>query len=182
MIKGANLLVDGASSLAKRLKVSDLAIGLTVVAFGTSVPELFVNIFASVTGNSEIAISNILGSNTFNILVVLGVSALILPLSVDKSSVWKGIPLALLAAVLTGILANDHFIDKKGCSELTRIDGLVLLTIFIIAMYYVAGVMRDVRKVDDFAHTVRMGIPKLLGIILLGLLGLMFGAKWVVDS
>ncbi len=182
LIKGASLLVDGASSLAGRLRVSDFAIGLTVVAFGTSVPELFVNIFASVTGNSEIAISNILGSNTFNILVILGVSALILPLAVDKSSVWKGIPLVLLAAVITGILANDHFIDEKDYSALTRIDGLVLLMIFVIAMYYVAGVVKNINRVDEFTHPARLSIWKSTGIIFLGLLGLMFGARWVVGS
>ncbi|MBN2190582.1 MAG: calcium/sodium antiporter [Candidatus Aureabacteria bacterium] len=182
LIKGADLLVEGASSLARRLKVSDLAIGLTVVAFGTSVPELFVNIFASVTGNSQIAISNILGSNTFNILVILGVSALILPLAVDKSSVWKGIPLVLLAAILIGVLANDYFIDKGEYSALTRIDGIVLLLIFVVAMYYVAGVAKDINSVDEFAHLVSLSAWKSAGMIMLGLLGLVFGARWVVGG
>lgn len=92
VIKGANFLVDGASGIARILKVSDLVIGLTVVAFGTSFPELSVNIFASIGANTGIAIGNILGSNIFNILLILGVSAIIYPLKVSKGTVWKEIP------------------------------------------------------------------------------------------
>jgi cation:H+ antiporter len=88
LIKGASFLVDGASSLGRRLNVSDLVIGLTVVAFGTSAPELFVNIFASFKGNTDIAIGNILGSNIVNIFLILGISAVIFPLAVSKGTIW----------------------------------------------------------------------------------------------
>ena len=95
LIKGADLLVAGASSLAKRLRVSDLVIGLTVVAFGTSTPEFFVNIIAGIQGNSEIAIGNVLGSNIANVFLILGLTALICPLAVKRNTVWKEIPFSL---------------------------------------------------------------------------------------
>ena len=95
LIKGADLLVDGASVVAKRLGVSALVIGLTIVAFGTSVPELVVNLFASLEGNTDLAIGNVLGSNIVNILLILGVSAIFYPLTVQKSTVWKEVPFAV---------------------------------------------------------------------------------------
>lgn len=124
LIKGADLLVNGASSIARKLKVSDLVIGLTIVAFGTSTPELFVNVSASLQDSAEIAIGNIIGSNIANILLILGVSAIIYPLAVQSTTVWKEIPFSLLAALILGILANDYLIDQKENSALTRSDGL----------------------------------------------------------
>ena len=136
LIKGADFLVDGASAIAKRFNISDLVIGLTVVAFGTSTPELFVNIVASARGNTEIAIGNVLGSNICNIFLILGISAVIYPLSVSKGTVWKEIPFSLLAVIVLGLMANDRVIDGDGSSLLTRIDGLVLLAFFTIFLYY----------------------------------------------
>ena len=130
LIKGADFLVDGASAIARRLRVSDLVIGLTVVAFGTSTPELFVNIIASIKGNTEIAIGNVLGSNISNVFLILGISSIIYPLTVTKGTVWKEIPFSLLAALLLGVLANDQLIDNSNGSSLTRIDGLVLTGLF----------------------------------------------------
>ena len=109
VIKGADLLVDGGSALAKRLNISDLVIGLTVIAFGTSLPELFVNIFASAQGNAEIALGNILGSNTANILLILGLSAVIVPLEVGRGTVSKEIPFSLLAVLVLAVMMNDCF-------------------------------------------------------------------------
>ena len=142
LIKGAGLLVDGASSLARRLGVSALVIGLTIVAFGTSAPELIVNIFASIQGNTDIAIGNILGSNIANILLILGISAAIYPLAVKKGTVWKEIPLAFLAVIVLAFMANDVLIDRGASSALTRIDGLILLSFFIIFLYYVFGISK----------------------------------------
>jgi cation:H+ antiporter len=107
LIKGADLLVTGASSLAKRIGVSSLTIGLTIVAFGTSMPELVVNLLASAQGNTDIAIGNVVGSNIANILLILGVSAMIYPLAVQRGTVWKEIPFALLAVVMLIVMAND---------------------------------------------------------------------------
>src|SRR4030042_1379063 len=103
LIKGADLLVEGASSIARALKVSDLVIGLTIVAFGTSTPELVVNVFAAVEGNAEIAIGNVVGSNIFNILIILGLSSMIFPLIVTHGTVWIEIPMTLAAAALLGL-------------------------------------------------------------------------------
>ena len=130
LIKGADFLVAGASSIARRLNVSDLVIGLTVVAFGTSTPELLVNIISGIHGNTDIAIGNVLGSNIANVLLILGVSSVVRPLTVSKSTVWKEIPFCLLAALVLGILANDILIDHSGASVLSRIDGMVFLCFF----------------------------------------------------
>lgn len=135
-VLGSNWLVTGASSLAKRLNVSDLVIGLTIVAFGTSAPELTVNLFASFSGNTDIAIGNILGSNIFNAFFILGIAALIYPVSVQNTSIWIEIPLSLLAALILGVCANDAWIDGDASSALTRADGLVFLGFFMVFMYY----------------------------------------------
>jgi len=181
LIKGADLLVDGASSIARRFNVSSLVIGLTVVAFGTSAPELVINIIASIQGNAEIAIGNILGSNTSNILLILGVSAIIYPLTVQKSTVWKEIPFSLLAAIVVGIMANDALIDRTASSALTRADGLVLLSFFIIFMYYTFGIAK-IEGEEEAAEAMQVNLLKPAIFILLGLVGLTLGGKWIVDG
>jgi cation:H+ antiporter len=182
IIKGADFLVDGSSSLARRLKISDLAIGLTVVAFGTSTPELFVNVIASLKGNTDIAIANVLGSNIANILLILGVSSIIRPLSVTKGTVWKEIPFSLLAAIVLGLMANDRFIDKNGVSILTRIDGLVLMSFFVIFLYYSFSIAKEIDGMDNQIPSKEYGLMKSLLRVALGLAGLAFGAQWVVDG
>ncbi len=182
LIKGAGFLVDGASSIAKRLGVSALVIGLTIVAFGTSMPELIVNIFASVNGNTDIAIGNILGSNISNILLILGISAVIFPLAVKRSTVWKEIPMALLAVVLVGFMANDALIDGGSFSGLTRIDGIVLIAFFIIFLYYTFGISR-VEAVDTAEVPIhRYSMLRSCLMIGIGLVGLTLGGKWIVDA
>ncbi len=200
LVKGAGFLVDGASSIAKRFGISALVIGLTIVAFGTSAPELIVNILASINGNTDIAIGNVLGSNIFNILLILGVSAVIFPLAVTKGTVWKEIPLALLAVVLMGIMANDALIDGGNFSGLTRIDGLVLIAFFIIFLYYTFGISRPeavvstcrtigsessrVISMDDKIETTVHQRSLLRSCLMVGagLVGLVVGGKWVVDA
>ncbi len=182
LVKGAGFLVDGASSIAKRFGISALVIGLTIVAFGTSAPELIVNIFASINGNTDIAIGNILGSNIANILLILGISAVIFPLAVKRSTVWKEIPMALLAVVLLGFMANDALIDGGNFSGLTRIDGLVLIAFFIIFLYYTFGISRV--EAGDTAETSVQQRSLLRSSLMVGvgLVGLTLGGKWVVDA
>ncbi|MBC8458019.1 MAG: calcium/sodium antiporter [Deltaproteobacteria bacterium] len=182
LIKGADFLVDGASSIAKRLSISDLVIGLTVVAFGTSAPELFVNLVASFKGKTDIAIGNVLGSNIANIFLILGISSLIYPLSVTKGTVWKEIPLSLLAAVLLWILANDQFIDKSSHSALTRIDGLVFLSFFIIFLYYTFGIARKIEGPEEGVPVKQHSSRKSILFILIGLGGLIVGGQWIVNG
>ncbi len=181
LIKGADLLVDGASAVAKKLNVSDLVIGLTVVAFGTSTPEFFVNVFASIQGNSEIAIGNILGSNIANILLILGVSAIIFPLAVQTTTIWKEIPFSLLAALVLGILANDYLIDHNENSELTRSDGLVLLGFFIIFLYYIFSIAKTSDNNPNKDSRQLSNLKSVL-YILLGLGGLVLGSVWIFDG
>jgi len=182
LIKGADLLVEGASSVAKRLGISALVIGLTIVAFGTSAPELIVNIFASIQGNTDIAIGNILGSNIANILLILGISAVIYPLAVKKGTVWKEIPLSLLAVVVVALMANDKFIDGGVFSGLTRIDGFILISFFIIFLYYTFGISK-VQSEDKVENVIKQSsLPISLFKIIAGLIGLTLGGKWIVDS
>jgi len=182
LIKGADLLVDGASAIARRFRVSDLVIGLTVVSFGTSTPELFVNIIASLKGNTDIAIGNVLGSNIANILLILGVSSLIYPLAVSKGTVWKEIPFSLLAAVVLAIMVNDQFINHDASSLLNRADGLILLCFFSIFIYYSYGIATEIdglaNQLPETAHSIFRSVL----MILLGLGGLTLGGKWIVDG
>ncbi|MBI3963967.1 MAG: calcium/sodium antiporter [Candidatus Kerfeldbacteria bacterium] len=182
VIKGAGLLVDGASAIARRLRVSDLVIGLTIVAFGTSAPELVVNLFASVRGETEIAIGNVVGSNIANILLILGVAAVIFPLRVTKGTVWKEIPLSLLAAVLLGVMVNDVLLDGMESSALTRTDGLALLAFFIIFLYYTFGIARQTEPAESDARKPTHGVGKATLFVLLGFVGLIVGGKFIVDG
>jgi len=176
------LLVDGASSIAWRLNISDLVIGLTVVAFGTSTPELFVNIVASARGNTAIAIGNVLGSNICNVFLILGISAIIYPLSVSKGTVWKEIPFSLLAAIVLGLMANDRVIDGGGSSLLTRIDGLVLLAFFTIFLYYSLSIAKAIEGMDEHVPVKTLGLAKSSLLVIVGLIGLTLGGKWIVDG
>jgi len=137
LLKGADLLVKGSTALGIRLRISGLIIGLTVVAFGTSAPELVVNIFAASGNASQIAIGNIIGSNIANILLILGISAIIFPLIIQEDTVWIQIPLSLLAVIALGVLVSDSLIDKATQSVLSRTDGIILLLFFIVFVFYI---------------------------------------------
>lgn len=179
LILGAEWLVTGATRLARRYNVSDLAIGLTIVAFGTSAPELVVNLFASLTEHQDICFGNILGSNNFNIFVVLGISGLIIPLKVQSSTIWKEIPFSLAAAVLLYLMANDFHSANK--LLLGRIDGFILLTLFIFFQYYVYRQIRS-DQLENFSVRTDISMVKVILMIVLGLAGLVIGGKLVVDN
>ncbi|MBU1038763.1 calcium/sodium antiporter [Patescibacteria group bacterium] len=181
LIKGADLLVDGASSLAKRLKIPALVIGLTIVAFGTSMPELIVNLLASLRGNTDIAIGNVLGSNISNILLIIGIASLIYPLAIKTSTVWKEIPLALLAVAALGILANDKLINKASINIIDVSDGIILGLFFLIFLYYVFEISRNKTSPDEVAIK-QLPISKSIALVIIGIIGLSLGGNWVVDS
>ncbi len=187
LIKGADWMVDGSSSVARRLHVSDLVIGLTIVAFGTSAPELVVGLASAFSGNTDIAIGNVLGSTIANTLLILGVSAIITPLKVNRNTVWKEIPLAFLAVLMLGILANDTILDDKLINDLSRGDGLVFLGFFIVFLYYTFGVASKTPEEiaedslstnDEPLLTWKMSIT----LILAGLMGLVAGGQLVVSQ
>jgi cation:H+ antiporter len=182
LIKGAVFLVDGATSVARSLNVSDLVVGLTVVAFGTSTPELFVNIIASIKGNTDIAIGNVLGSNIANIFLILGVSSIIYPLAVTKGTVWKDIPFSLLAPIALLFMANDQLLDRAGASVLTRIDGLIFLCFFTIFIYYTFSIAARVEGLEEHVPARQYGRLRSLLYIIAGLAGLTIGGKWIVDG
>ncbi len=176
LIKGADWLVDGGSALARKYKISELAIGLTVVAFGTSMPELVVNVFAAHQSHSDIVFGNIIGSNIFNLFAILGIAGLITPLIVQSSTVWKEIPLSFIAALLLYLLANSIF---SGNEILSRIDGIILLVFFCFFLYYVFRQL----KTDQIAiETTKKELPKfkIWLFILLGLAFLIAGGRLVV--
>jgi len=180
LIKGADYLVDGSSSIAKRIGVSDLVIGLTIVSFGTSAPELLVNIIASFKGASDIGIGNILGSNIANICLILGIAALIRSLRIRKTTTWRGIPLNFLSAVILFLVANDIWIDKANESILSRIDGFILMAFFVIFMYYTFGLAKtEPNHKEKFqARHLPTSILMTIG----GCVALAFGGQWVVDG
>jgi len=182
LIKGADLLVDGASAIARRFNVSDLVIGLTVVAFGTSTPELFVNVIASLKGNTDIAIGNVVGSNIANVFLILGISSIIYPLAVTKGTVWKEIPFSLLAAIVLFVVANDQLLDGSQVSDLTRIDGLVFLSFFIIFIYYTFSIAERIEGMEAHLPAKHYGWLRSSLYIILGLAGLTLGGKWIVDG
>lgn len=176
LIFGANWLVDGASDLAKKYKISDLAIGLTIVAFGTSAPELVVNVVASLKGYSDIVLGNIIGSNNFNLFLILGLSGLILPITVQSSTAWKEIPISLFVAVLLMFLLNDF--DFAGQRILSRIDGIIMLVLFLLFLYYVFVQMKNDTNTQNAAA--QKSTLKIWGLIIIGLAGLIAGGQLVV--
>lgn len=179
LIKGADWLVDGASALAKKYKISDLAIGLTIVAFGTSAPELVVNTVASFKGHQDIVFGNVIGSNNFNLFIILGISGLITPLLVQKSTVKFEIPISLFAAVVLFLMTNDILIGSG--NTLSRVEGFILLIFFCSFLYYVYSQLKTSPE-DSEQDFKEMKGSKITLLIVAGLVGLIAGGRLVVDN
>ncbi|MFH1049787.1 MAG: calcium/sodium antiporter [bacterium] len=202
LMKGADILVDGASSLAKRMHVSNLIVGLTIVAFGTSTPEFFVNIFASIDGNAGIGIGNIFGSNIANVLLVLGVASIIYPLPVQRNTVLSEIPFSLTAVILVGFVANTViFFDTSSYTKsiyqslyISRLDGIFLLLFFFLFLGYIFKITNEQsyqEKIDDIMgkkHEESEPEMKIFSLtkstiyIIVGITALFVGGQWVVDG
>ena len=178
LIYGANWLVDGASSLAKKNNISDLVIGLTIVAFGTSAPELVVNSVASADGFSDIVLGNIIGSNNFNLFIILGIASLVFPIAVQNSTAKGEIPISLLIALVVLAFANDFFLGEN--TFISRTDAVILLLLFGGFLYYIFTQLKSERpeEIDVAAHS----NIKIFILILVGFIGLVFGGKLVVDN
>jgi cation:H+ antiporter len=179
LVKGADWLVDGASVLAKKKNISDLAIGLTIVAFGTSAPELVVNVVAASGNYPDIVFGNIIGSNNFNLFAILGIAGIITPLAVQSSTVWKEIPFSFLAAVLLFLLANNYFLSEPAL--LSRYDAGILLIFFVAFLYYVTTQLKSDPTVEKIENKDYSNL-KIWLLILAGLAGLVGGGKLVVDN
>ncbi|MFH1427920.1 MAG: calcium/sodium antiporter [Patescibacteria group bacterium] len=186
LIKGADIMVDGSSSFAKKNNISDLVIGLTIIAFGTSAPELIVSVLASFKESTGIALGNIIGSNISNTLLILGVSAIIYPLLVRSNTIKKEIPFSLLALVVLGILVNDTFLaSSNNLNILNRADGLVLLLFFVIFIYYTFGINKTENKLFEETGKDEVKVYKnstSILMIIAGLTGLFLGGRWIVNS
>lgn len=179
LILGADRLVSGASALARKHRISELAIGLTIVAFGTSAPELVVNLVASVEGHADIALGNVMGSNLFNLLFILGISGLIAPLAVQSSTVKKEIPMALLSGGLLFLLANDVLWSDG--NALSRLDGIILLAGFAYFLYYVFR-MQPVQQTEQVVDQPTYPVWKMWAYMILGLGGLVLGGNLIVNN
>ena len=182
LVKGADTFVMGSSSIAKILKVPTLIIGLTIVAFGTSAPEAAVSISAAIKGNNDMAIANVVGSNIFNLLAVVGVASIINPIKVQKSTIIKEFPFALLASVVLVILAHDIKFQGYNENMLTRADGLILLSLFGIFMYYLIEIAITSKEIEQEEEIKQMSISKSVIYSLIGVSAIIFGGQIVVNS
>ena len=178
---GANWLVDGSSSIAKRFGISEFVIGLTIVGIGTSTPEMVVSFLSSFQGKADMAIGNIVGSNIFNTMMILGVTALIAPLAITKSNLKKDIPLNIIVTLLLIILGMNFTLFGKGEDQLSRLDGVILLGVFA---WYIWSSFRsdnaDPKEDGDGIKEYKTGISVLL--IVAGLAGLIIGGRLFVNS
>lgn len=179
LIKGADIFVDGASSLALNFKLSKMLIGLTIVSFGTSAPEFAVSVTSLLSGNGDIVIGNVVGSNIVNILLILGVSSMIHYLEVKNNTVKKEIPITILITTLLFVLLSDNLFDNKVVNALTREDGIVILLFFTVFIYYLISMMRN--KVDEDVE-IKYGILKSIIFIVLGLGAIVLGSNLVVNN
>ena len=185
LIKGADLFVDGSSKLAKAFKIPPIIIGLTIVAFGTSTPEASVSIAASITGNDGISIGNVIGSNIINISLILGLVAILSPLKVERKTIIKEIPLALLGSVALLILLLDKLLGGFSSNTLSRADGIILLLLFAVFLYYIIEVAIKSKNNQNHEQVESLSSKdKKIALLkfFLGLGGLIFGGYLVVEN
>lgn len=178
LIYGAKLLIDGASSLGTRAGLPQLIIGLSIVALGTSLPELVINVFASINGSTGLAIGNVLGSNIMNTLFIVGVTAIIYPIKVSSKVIKRDSTINLIAILIMAVLAND-FLFGKSVNSIDQVDGIILLFLFAVLLYILFSDKSD--KEDNTEEIVSTkSIPVSLLLIVAGIAGLFFGGRWIV--
>ncbi|MBT2644606.1 calcium/sodium antiporter [Bacillus sp. ISL-41] len=184
LIKGADYFVDGASKIAALLRVPPLLVGLTIVAFGTSSPEATVSIIAAMEGSSAVSLGNVIGSNIFNITLVVGITAMINPLAVETTTIRKEIPFTLLASVALAAVASDIALQMANINSIGRSEGIILLLFFLIFLYYIIEVALNNREpASDVAAVTGKGTwGKNIFITLAGLAAIIFGGDLVVDN
>ena len=182
IILAANLLVDGAASVAKKLNVPDIVIGLTIVAFGTSAPELTVSVVSSLRGSTDIALGNVIGSNIANILLILGISAVVFPLAIRKNTQMKEMPFLFFCGALVVLLANDVITGSGSENIISRTEGIVFLVFFGVFLRYTFKISKNHVPDEDDIHAKIMPVYRSVLWIVLGLAGLAGGGKILVDG
>lgn len=186
ILKGAGLLTDGASAVARRWGVSDLVIGLTIVAFGTSAPELVISLMSAAEGSTELAVGNVVGSNIFNILVIIGVVAMVRPIRVGDSTMANELPMVFLSALALLAIGNGPLLDGDATAEITRVSGILLLLFFAIFMRYTFNQARrkpsEPTAAESKPATKPMSAPKAWLWVVLGLAMLIVGGDFFVDG
>ncbi len=181
LIKGADIFVDGASSLAENFKVPKMIIALTIVAFGTSAPELAVSTQAILKNSSEIVLGNVVGSNILNILLILGISSLFSPIFVKDDTIHKEIPFTILFSLLLTVVCFDNMFDKNIVNIVSRTDGLIILLFFMVFIYYLINTMRNNKTKDELIKPKFNTLVSIL-LLILGLGGIVLGSNFVVDN
>lgn len=181
LIKGADIFVDAASSLAEIFKMPKALIGLTIVAFGTSAPEFAVSVSALASGNTDMVLGNVIGSCVLNILLILGIAALIRPIKVRTDAVNKELPLCLLISVLLAVLFLDAFLGNGAVNQITRSDAIVILLFFTVFLYYLVSTARK-RKTEAEQSAPRFTLGKSCVFVALGLAGIIVGSELVVNN
>ena len=182
ILLGANGLTDGAAAVAKRFNISDLVIGLTIVAFGTSAPELVISMMSALNGSADMAIGNVVGSNLFNVLAIIGVTAMVMPIKVGEGTLSKEIPLVVLASIVLAFMGNDVLLDNGEANVISRIDGLVLLAFFMIFLRYTFAIARNGNEEAEGEEIKEMPMWKSVLFIVGGLAGLVYGGQLFVDG
>ena len=179
---GANCLTDGAASVAKRFRIPSIVIGLTIVAFGTSAPELTVSVSSALKGSADIAVGNVVGSNIFNTLMIVGCTALFAPIVITRNTLRKEIPLCILSSIVLLICANDVFLNKASSNILSISDGLILLCFFTIFLGYTFAIASPTNNTQPEEEIKSLPMWKSVLFILGGLAGLIFGGQWFVEG
>jgi cation:H+ antiporter len=181
LILGADFLVKAASAIGARLKIPDIVIGLTIVSLGTSLPEVVINVFASAEGETELAVSNILGSNLMNILLVVGTASVIYPMVINRKTTIIDIPTSLFSVLILGLLANDSFFGWGSESVVSRIDGLVFILLIIAYIAYsFRSPVEDIPLQDE--EVMQAPVVKSLPMLGAGLVMLFLGGRWIVNG
>ena len=182
LIKGADWLVSGSSSVASHFKVSKQLIGLTIVAFGTGAPELAVSISSLINGNTDMLLGNVMGSNIINILLLIGVAAVINPVRIQKNTISKELPLLLLISTALVVLFLDVGITGADANVFTRGDAIICILLFAIFIYYILNMVRRNRSAKKEVEKPQYKLGKSFLFVLLGLVGVVIGSELVVDS
>lgn len=181
LIQGASFLVEGATAIAHKYKIPEIAIGLTMVALGTSLPEIVVNTISSFRGESEVVFANIIGSNIFNIYMVIGVVGVLRPLFVQRLTAMREIPFSILATLLVFVLINDQIFFNQFDNQLSAWEGFVLLGVFIVFMVFAFSKRKELKEITPTEKT-KISTHKTVLFIFLGLIGIAIGGHFVVDK